>query len=148
MNSQFWCFNNIILLSSSTAMFTILQTVIVCAISYALWKLRRRFFIKLALDNIPGPPSQSFLFGEFFWIPDLWNRHLVVYSISRCFSTAFRRQRMGISQIYWTEMYHDEYFSTLYEQDADASQMVALSRSRPFLAYVLFFSDILNWSWS
>ena len=69
MNSQFWCFNNIILLSSSTAMFTILQTVIVCAISYALWKLRRRFFIKLALDNIPGPPPQSFLFGEFFLNP-------------------------------------------------------------------------------
>lgn len=48
-------------------MFTIfLQSVIVYVILYALWKLQRQFFTKSALDNIPGPPSQSFLFGKFF----------------------------------------------------------------------------------
>jgi hypothetical protein len=49
-------------------MFTIpFLAVIVYAILYALWKLQRQFCItKLALDNIPGPPSQSLLFGEFF----------------------------------------------------------------------------------
>ena len=47
-------------------MFTILlQVVIVSAILHALLKLLQRFFIKSALDNIPGPPSQSFLFGDF-----------------------------------------------------------------------------------
>ena len=45
-------------------MFTI--SLIVFVILYALWKLQQQFSIKLALDNIPGPPSQSFLFGEFF----------------------------------------------------------------------------------
>jgi hypothetical protein len=50
----------------SSAMLTILlQVVIVSAISHALWKLLQRFFFKSALDNIPGPPSQSFLFGDF-----------------------------------------------------------------------------------
>ena len=58
---------NIILLFSCTTMFSILiQVSIVSAILYALWKLQRQFFDKLALDDIPGPPSQSFLFGEFY----------------------------------------------------------------------------------
>ena len=43
----------------------LLQVVTVSAILHALWKLLRRFFIKSALDNIPGPPSRSFLFGDF-----------------------------------------------------------------------------------
>ena len=47
------------------AMSTILlQVVTVSAISLALWKLLGRFFVKSALDNIPGPPSRSFLFGN------------------------------------------------------------------------------------
>ncbi|KAF8809815.1 cytochrome P450 [Phlegmacium glaucopus] len=47
-------------------MFTILlQAVIVYGISYALWRLLRQLFVNSALDNLPGPPSQSFLFGVF-----------------------------------------------------------------------------------
>ena len=42
-------------------MFTIL---IVCALSYALWKLLQLLSTKSALDNLPGPPSRSFLFGD------------------------------------------------------------------------------------
>ncbi|KAF8807043.1 cytochrome P450 [Phlegmacium glaucopus] len=44
-------------------MFT--QAVIFCAISYVTWKVLRQFLVKSALDNLPGPPSQSFLFGVF-----------------------------------------------------------------------------------
>ncbi|KAF8807052.1 cytochrome P450 [Phlegmacium glaucopus] len=48
-------------------MFSILLQVVIV---YALWKLLRKFFVKSALDNLPGPPSQSFLFGVF---PQLFN---------------------------------------------------------------------------
>lgn len=47
-------------------MFTILlQVVTVSAILHVLCKVLQRFFTKSVLDNIPGPPSQSFLFGNF-----------------------------------------------------------------------------------
>ena len=117
-------------------MFTILlQVVIVFAILHVLWKLLQRFYFKSALDNIPGPPSRSFLFGDFLEFLIL-ESGLIVYSISRCFSTGFQHQGMGISQRYCPEMY--EYLSIFYEQDVDASQMVALSRLGPFLGFVPF----------
>ena len=52
--------------TANTAMFTfLLQALIVTATLHALWKLfLQRFLIKSALDNIAGPPPQSFLFGE------------------------------------------------------------------------------------
>ena len=94
------------LLFHSSAMFSILlQVVIVSAILHVLWK---RLFIKSALDNIPGPPSRSFLFGN-FTVFTPWVRLLIVYHISRCFSTGFQQQGMGISQRHCPEMY--EYLS-------------------------------------
>ena len=52
-------------LSRYPGMFAILpQVIIVSAFSYAFWKLIRRYLITSALDNLPGPPSQSFLFGD------------------------------------------------------------------------------------
>ena len=47
-------------------MFAIFDVVILYAFLCVLWKLQRQFLTKLALDNIPGPPSNSFLFGEIF----------------------------------------------------------------------------------
>lgn len=48
-------------------MFTILlRVIIVYAFSYAFWMLIRRYLINSTLDNLPGPPSQSFLFGDCF----------------------------------------------------------------------------------
>ena len=42
-----------------------LQVVLVCMAAYLLWKVLRPFFVKTALDNLPGPPtSPSILFGE------------------------------------------------------------------------------------
>jgi hypothetical protein len=44
---------------------------------------------------------------------------LIVYPVSRCFSTGFQHQGMGFSQRYCPEMY--EYDSISTEQDIDAS---------------------------
>ena len=69
-------------------MLIVLQAVILYAIAYVLWKLLlRQFFVKSALDNIPGPPSQSFLFGDFFGIVSLSHRLLHLQVFSHSFST-------------------------------------------------------------
>ena len=96
-----------------------LQILAVSAILYALLKLLQRFFIQSELDNIPGPPSRSFLFGDFLESFILYPPLLIVYTISRCFSAGFQHQGMGISQRYYREMY--EYDPIFYEQDVDAS---------------------------
>ena len=41
-----------------------LQAVLVCVTTYFLWKVLRTYFVKTALDNLPGPPSPSILFGN------------------------------------------------------------------------------------
>ncbi|KAM5543438.1 hypothetical protein V8D89_002689 [Ganoderma adspersum] len=41
-----------------------LQVVLVCAATYFLWKALRPYFVKITLDNLPGPPSPSILFGN------------------------------------------------------------------------------------
>lgn len=40
------------------------QAALICGFSWLLWKYFRQVFIKSPLDNIPGPPRESFLFGE------------------------------------------------------------------------------------
>ena len=100
-------------------MFTIfLQVIIVYAISSASWKLLRQFIVKSTLDNLPGPPSQSFLFGYLFLILSPYKGLLIVCPISRCFSTDFQPQRMGISQTDCRKMY--EHLSIPHEDDNDA----------------------------
>ena len=44
--------------------FEIAQAAAICAISWVLWKYFRQFFVKSPLDNIPGPPSGSWLYGK------------------------------------------------------------------------------------
>ena len=43
---------------------TILQAFVLYAFSYAFYKLMRTLLTRSALDNLPGPSSQSFLFGK------------------------------------------------------------------------------------
>ncbi|EDR02322.1 uncharacterized protein LACBIDRAFT_309740 [Laccaria bicolor S238N-H82] len=43
----------------------IFQGILLCALSLAYWHLVRRFAVKTALDNIPGPPCPSFFKGNF-----------------------------------------------------------------------------------
>ena len=77
------------------AMFTILlQACVVYAFSYAFFKLIRKLFVRSALDNLPGPSSQSFSFGN---CSSVWNGPSYRLSISRCFSTTFQSKRMGLS---------------------------------------------------
>ena len=117
-------------------MFTILQAVIFYAIFYALWKLQRQFFIKSALDNIPGPPSQSFLFGEFFERSIYETAILSFIPSPGVFPQLFNIKGWEFHK--FIEQKCMNIFSIFYQQDTDASQMVALLRSKPFLEYVLF----------
>jgi hypothetical protein len=41
----------------------ILQGILLYSLSLAYWHLVRRFAVKTALDNIPGPPCPSFFKG-------------------------------------------------------------------------------------
>ena len=105
-------------------MFTILlQVAIVCAISYALWQQLRQSSFKLALNNLPGPPSQSFFFGDVLLILSFKPPSYRLL-ISRCLSTISQPKWMGISQRNGAEMYE----SALYDhgQDVNALQMVVL----------------------
>ena len=40
------------------------QAAAICAVSWFLWKYFRQIVIKSPLDNIPGPPPGSFLYGQ------------------------------------------------------------------------------------
>ncbi len=40
------------------------QAALICGTSWVLWKFVRQYVVKTALDNLPGPPSSSFLYGE------------------------------------------------------------------------------------
>ncbi|KAI0710035.1 cytochrome P450 [Earliella scabrosa] len=55
----------------------ILQAVLICAGTWFLWKLFRRFFVKTTLDNVPGPTSTSFLYGNYKQILSMnsWGFH-------------------------------------------------------------------------
>lgn len=43
---------------------TLLQSVLICTVTYSLWRYFRQAFVKSPLDNIPGPPSPSWMTGE------------------------------------------------------------------------------------
>ncbi|KAI0718774.1 cytochrome P450 [Cerioporus squamosus] len=42
----------------------LLQGAVICSASWLLWKYFRQLVVKSPLDNIPGPPPQSFLYGN------------------------------------------------------------------------------------
>ena len=43
--------------------FTLLQSALICGITWFTWKFFRQFVVKSDLDNVPGLPSPSFLYG-------------------------------------------------------------------------------------
>ncbi|KAI0661554.1 cytochrome P450 [Cubamyces menziesii] len=43
---------------------SLVQGVIICSATWVLWKFFRQWVVKSPLDNIPGPPSKSFLYGH------------------------------------------------------------------------------------
>lgn len=54
------------------------QAALICGFSWLLWKYFRQVFIKSPLDNIPGPPRESLLFGE-----------ITEYGVTRCSVTDY-----------------------------------------------------------
>ncbi|KAI0718780.1 cytochrome P450 [Cerioporus squamosus] len=48
----------------------VLQGLAICSASWFLWKYFRQVVVKSPLDNIPGPPSGSFLYGNYKQILD------------------------------------------------------------------------------
>ncbi|KAF8640256.1 hypothetical protein AX16_010151 [Volvariella volvacea WC 439] len=42
-----------------------LQALVICALCWAGWRTFRGYVVKTELDNIPGPPSHSFWFGNY-----------------------------------------------------------------------------------
>lgn len=40
------------------------QAFVLGGAAWLLWKLLRPYVVRSALDNLPGPPSHSFLYGE------------------------------------------------------------------------------------
>ncbi|RPD74079.1 cytochrome P450 [Lentinus tigrinus ALCF2SS1-7] len=46
------------------ALLLLAQAAVICTISWILWKYFRQVVIKSPLDNIPGPPTGSFLYGN------------------------------------------------------------------------------------
>ncbi|EIW54967.1 cytochrome P450 [Trametes versicolor FP-101664 SS1] len=45
-------------------MLSLVQVVLACVATWLLWTLFRRLTLKSDLDNLPGPPSPSFLYGN------------------------------------------------------------------------------------
>lgn len=42
----------------------ILESAVICVVTWTLWKYFRQMFVKNHLDNIPGPPCPSWVTGE------------------------------------------------------------------------------------
>ncbi len=40
------------------------QVFVLGGAAWLLWKLLRPYVMRSTLDNLPGPPSQSFLYGK------------------------------------------------------------------------------------
>ncbi|KAI0828713.1 cytochrome P450 [Trametes gibbosa] len=50
---------------------TLLQSALICAVTYSLWRYFRQAVVKSPLDNIPGPPSPSWMTGN---LPQMFDR--------------------------------------------------------------------------
>ncbi|KIK05288.1 hypothetical protein K443DRAFT_3951 [Laccaria amethystina LaAM-08-1] len=46
-------------------LYLIFQAILIYGVSFALWRAVRQYVVKTSLDNIPGPPSQSFFKGNY-----------------------------------------------------------------------------------
>ena len=127
---------------------TLFQLVIASAILYPLWKLLQRFFIKSELDNIPGPPSRSFLFGDFLESESLiFESAFLLFTPSPgVFPQVFNTKGWEFHKDISEKCMNVFQFSST--NNVDVSQMVALSRLKPFLGFVLFLFEFPNWSWS
>ncbi|OBZ67845.1 Docosahexaenoic acid omega-hydroxylase CYP4F3 [Grifola frondosa] len=70
-------FRHVKITSAGCSLVPLLQGVFICCVSWILWKYFPRIIGKSALDNIPGPPRQSFWKGN---IDQLFGRHAWGYT--------------------------------------------------------------------
>ena len=66
------------------------QTVLVSLAVYLSWRLLRPFVVKTSLDNLPGPPSPSFVEGPWF---------LSIYLLQDGFIDALHVQELSLSYL-------------------------------------------------
>ncbi|KII90987.1 hypothetical protein PLICRDRAFT_52656 [Plicaturopsis crispa FD-325 SS-3] len=61
---------------------SVLQAAVIAALSWALWRTFQRISRKSTLDNIPGPPSESFATGNLkqFFSAGSWPFHLDLFA--------------------------------------------------------------------
>lgn len=75
------------------------QTILLSSIvAWALWALLKHFVMKHPLDNIPGPPSPSFLTGMLLDCPLVYVFRVDHSLAGREFGTNFRPSRLGVPQ--------------------------------------------------
>ena len=78
----------------SGEMFTILlESALICAVTWTLWNYFRQMCVKSPLDNIPGPPSPSWMSGK-STTPNI---------VPRAFETYRMRPNFGLTM---TDMAH------------------------------------------
>ncbi|KAL1948949.1 hypothetical protein VTO73DRAFT_10755 [Trametes versicolor] len=78
----------------------LLQAVFACGTIWCLWKAIRRLVIKSDLDNLPGPPSPSFVYGH---IKQLYDRQSFKFhrSLGETYGPVVRlRDRFGGTLLY------------------------------------------------
>ena len=81
----------------------ILQVILLYTLSLAYWHLVRRFAVKTALDNIPGPPCPSFFKGATSLVA---KRTMPAEEIDRRkLSAVVFYSRLGISQGHRGQVY-------------------------------------------
>ena len=57
----------------------LLQGLAVCVALWVLWKYFRQIVVKSPLDNIPGPPTGSLLYGKFvLFLESYWQPHILI----------------------------------------------------------------------
>ncbi|EJF59821.1 cytochrome P450 [Dichomitus squalens] len=49
---------------------SLLQGIVICSVTWFLWKYFRQVFVKSPLDNVPGPAAESFIYGNLRQILD------------------------------------------------------------------------------
>lgn len=86
---------------------TFIQALFLSTLSWVAWKFFQRFFGKTTLDNIPGPPSQSFWKGKKIFLFLQLFRLYSVGAFSEVFNVdawTFRRQ-MAETCMMWFHHY-------------------------------------------
>jgi hypothetical protein len=76
--------------------YLIFRASLLCTFSWVLWKVVTQFVVKHPLDEIPGPPPQSYLWGPFD--SDFASIDLLTNCITGNFKQVFNTQSWAFHQ--------------------------------------------------